>query len=169
MSCSHERARESSLDHKNSCANNAGGLGEGMERCAPTGKGTGGSMTTENGVTVKETDFEVTAHLDGFPVTVKFTGNGRKLKEVIAGLKQSGAVPPPIRSFGGGGFGGKKPDDRTKVAFDEGGREICPLHKKPLSKREWNGSFFWSCPAKAAEGEKASPKGYCDIRFERPA
>jgi hypothetical protein len=106
-------------------------------------------MTTENGVTVKETEFEVTAHLDGFPVTVKFTGNGRKLKEVIAGLKQSGAVPPPIRSFGGGGFGGKKPDDRTKVAFDEGGREICPLHKKPLSKREWNGSFFWSCPAKA--------------------
>lgn len=124
-------------------------------------------MTTE--VATQQTEFTITAHLDGFPVAVKFVGTGKRLKEVIAGLKSAGATPPPVRSFSGGGSFGKKGEDRTKPAYDGDGLEICPVHKKRLSKREWNGSTFWSCPAKAAEGEKASAKGYCDIRFERPS
>lgn len=112
------------------------------------------------------TKFTVSVQMDGFPVTVEFTGNSRKLQEVIGALKTAGATPPPVKSFGGGGF--KKPDDRTEPAYDGNGDPICPVHGKRLSIRDWNGQQFYSCPAKAAAGEKASPKGYCDIRFKRP-
>lgn len=116
----------------------------------------------------QQTKFTVTVQLDGFPVTVEFTGNGKKLKEVIAGLKQAGATPPPVRSFGGGGF--KKEDNRVEPAYDGNGDPICPVHHRKLNKRESNGSAFYSCPAKgdATKGEKVNANGWCDIRFKRP-
>jgi hypothetical protein len=114
-----------------------------------------------------ETKFSISIQLDGFPVTVEFMGNAKKLREVVTILKNSGATPPPVRSFGGGGSFGKK-DNLTDPAFDGDGQEICPIHKKPVrSYTTKDGRTFKGCPSSStgAAGETLNDRGYCSLRF----
>lgn len=111
--------------------------------------------------------FTITVQMDGFPVTVEFTGNSKRLKEVIAGLKSAGATPPPVKTFGGGGFG-KKQDTLTEPAYDAHGNEVCPIHGTKVKEYKFNdGRTIKGCPSKGtgAEGEKLNDRGYCSLRF----
>jgi hypothetical protein len=113
-----------------------------------------------------ETKFTVSVQMEGFPVTVEFTGNSKKLKAVLAGLKSAGATPPPVKSFGGG-FG--KRDDTVEPAYDASGKEICPIHGKHVREyKTRDGRTFKGCPSPStgAAGEKINERGYCSLRFK---
>jgi hypothetical protein len=85
-----------------------------------------------------------------------------QIEELIQGLVKRGWTAPPQPR---GGFGGK-PDTRVAPAYDDGGNEVCPTHKKPL--REYttsDGRKFKGCPSKG-EGAGYNAKGFCDLRFK---
>jgi len=129
-------------------------------------------LSPENGVTPKvaESEFTITAHMDGFPVAIKFTGTAKRLRAAIEALKAAGATPPPVRFFGSG-----KPPSKptTQPAYNDAGDALCPTHQKKLywmkPKDNWPGK--WKCPCKSdgTPGEVINERGYCDLRFELPA
>lgn len=120
-----------------------------------------------NGTKPNESEFTISVSMDGFPVAIKFTGDAKRLRAVIDALKASGATPPPVRTFGGGNF--QRKDTRVDPAFNDAGKEICPVHRKLLQTRTTqDGRSFKSCSSKAtgAEGEKINDRGYCALSFK---
>lgn len=55
----------------------------------------------------------------------------------------------------------KAPAAPAQPFYRPDGTACCPTHNKPLLEGQW-GRY---CPAKAAAGEPATPKGYCALKF----
>lgn len=103
-------------------------------------------MTTEHPTTTRPAPtFTIGAVLDGFPITVQFSGNANQLVATVARLREIGAVPPTAATH----------------AAAEKAREapVCPFHGPMKESAKAPGT--WYCPSKMGDGS------YCKERFPK--
>lgn len=72
------------------------------------------------------------------------------------------SAPQQATAAPAGGNGSRKL--KVQPAYDDQGYACCPTHGRRLSE----GKYGLYCPAKAADGEPANSRGYCDLRFIDP-
>ena len=111
----------------------------------------------------QELRITVKASMNGFPIELAFDGGIQQLPAITKRLREMGAEAPPVPRAGT--WPGKPKIELTQPAYDGNGDAICPVHKRKIVTREWEGRTFRCCPSKATGDEKANAKGYCALRF----
>lgn len=110
----------------------------------------------------QELHMVVKAQLNGFPIELAFAGGIDQLPAITKRLRELGAEAPSIPRAGNW----QKPKaELTQPAYDGDGDAICPVHRRKIVTREWEGRTFRCCPAKATGDEKTNKNGYCALRF----
>ena len=104
---------------------------------------------------------------DGLHVTAEYTGTLAALPDAIERLRAAGVLELVAQSRPAGQAPApaaaqqRQAAPRAEPFYRPDGTACCPAHNKPLQDGQW-GRY---CPAKAAAGEPATPKGYCALKF----
>lgn len=96
--------------------------------------------------------FTVSCTVNGFPVTVQFQGDAKKLLATIDRLREIGAEAPAAA---------QPASVSHEQEYTPDGRPICKRHGAPMKKRERQGDTWFSHAV--AEDDKGNPiycKGY---------
>lgn len=102
---------------------------------------------------------------DGLHITAEYVGQLASIPAALERLRATGVLelvaagrlarPAPAAQPR------RQAAERVDPFYRPDGTACCPTHNKPLQDGQW-GRY---CPAKAADGEPATSKGYCALRF----
>ena len=105
---------------------------------------------------------------DGLHITAEYVGQLASIPAALERLRAAGVLelvaqgrPASVTPAPAPAAQQRQPAQRVEPFFRPDGTACCPTHNKPLQDGQW-GRY---CPAKAAPGEPATPKGYCSLRF----
>lgn len=104
-------------------------------------------MSTDN---PRNLEVTVRAMLDGWPCDVHLSLPAQQIPVALGRLREYGYSPRAAAAP-------QKPPRPRATHFSPDGTPLCPVHNTPMRE----GQHGWYCARKAAEGEPATPKGYC--------